>query len=236
MKIRRPRFSSVLVIVFTLAIFSCGALTTFRFALLERNEMRRVEALEMADAAALSSAQVGEDLLVFGSLDKNPELTQDGLVAFERQIWDIDEDSDGDASAEWEDQEVVFTALTIRSRGVSFKVERSEPVRLDGAYHTTIVKEGAGSLVYDGIREGTLRHAGFRNGDRVTVLGKKSTADTVLADHLYGGTPEELADELRSTANFLTLFGIGFMGISSLLAGLMVWKGRREGGFRLWLQ
>jgi len=80
--------------------------------------------------------------------------------------------------------------------------------------------------VYEGERlpDGTRRYRGLYDGDRVTVLGRKSADGGVLPEHLFGGDRPQFEESQRQAASGLFMAGLCMMAFAPLLPiGGLLW-------------
>lgn len=234
--IRERIGSAVAAVTGALLFLICGALLAFVISPQQALEWRRIQALPELDAASLAATASGEEVAITGILSGNEELTGDGLVAYKREQWKVKppDDEDDTASGSWEVIERVVPALAVDIRGGTVSTIPDDSASLSGSTHDTLERgSGTQTASYEGeqLPDGSVRTQGFKNGDLVTVIGRKATTGGIVPDRVFGGDRVQLVDSIRSGARAAFLFGIGMMIcaplvlVGGVLAGLF---GRRR--------
>lgn len=213
--------------VVSICFLISGAAMAFWLSPQQALEWRRIEGLPELDAVAYAAVTTGEDVAVTGTLIDNPTQTEEGLVAYIQEEWDVstpsssDSDSDSEPSGSWKTIDTVVPALTLSVAGGSIKTVAASSVNLGGDMHATAIKRGRGSeqADYEGqlLPEGSTRMQGFTNGDLVTVVGKKASTGDLIPDRLFGGDRVQLVENIRSSARTLFTIGIVMMICSPLV-------------------
>jgi hypothetical protein len=234
----RDRIGSVFGAVIAAVLFLiCGALLAFVISPQQALEWRRIENLPELDAAAFAATATGEEVAVTGILDGNEALTDDGLIAYQHERWDVKppDDEDDSPSGSWETIKKVVPALTIEIKGGTLTTTPVDSATLDGSLHETLVRgTGTQSASYQGqqLPEGSERTRGFKNGDLATVVGKKSSTGDLIPARIFGGDRVQMVESIRSGARTAFLIGIGMMICAPLVLVLGVvggLLGRRRG-------
>jgi hypothetical protein len=187
--------------------------------------VRRIASYPVLVGPGFEAMAPGEQAVVVGVLEGNaprePELL---LIAFARERWDVSRDAPdrGGYSGYWHELETDVPGLVISLDGATIHTAwRDSGVRMQGTRHEAIYHQGNSPAV-DGITDGSRRVIGYRNGDRVTVVGEKDANGTLIPEILYGGELEQLLSERRGGARFATPFGGIFLALVPL-----AWLARR---------
>ena len=187
-------------------------------------EWRRINNLPELDVNSFQAVASGEELAVTGRLEGNPLLTEEGLVAYVSERWDVDpgeqaeDDSEPDEpSGSWNEIETVAPALAIAINGGGVTTVTVTDVTTGGIMMTTPIEQGKGSgslaADFEGVvvLDGSTRERGYRNGDLITIVGRKTSTGEILPERFYGGDRVALVEEIRQGARFLFMFGIASM-------------------------
>lgn len=231
----RQRIAGVIgVIVMAIAMLVCGGILAFVVSPGQAMEWRRIQGLPETTSGSLAVANPGDEVVFTGTLDGNEELTEYRLAAYRQSVWEVtsSKDSDGntDYDGSWTEQEKVVPALTVRVSDGSITTIPETTASFGRPTVTETVESNQGQSV-DGHHEGSLQYEGFRNGDRVTVTGTRTNGGEVLPDRIFGGTREQLVEDIRSGARAAFVGGIALMVCSpvALVGGIIgVIFGRRR--------
>jgi len=208
-----------------------GAAMAFWLSPQQALEWRRIEGLPELDATAYNAVATGEDVAITGTLIDNPAQTDDGLVAYVQEEWDVSissssDDSDSEPSGSWKTVDTVVPPLTLSVAGGNIKTVAASSADLDGDTHSTAIKRGQGTeqAEYEGqlLPEGSTRMQGFSNGDLVTVVGSKASTGDLIPHRLFGGDRVQLIENIRSSAQTTFTVGIVMMICSPLVLVLGV--------------
>ncbi len=242
----RQRIGGVIVgVLVAIGIFVCGALMAFVISPQQALEWRRINNLPLVDGSGFASAAAETELVVTGRLEGNQPLTQDGLVAYAREQWEVDppDNSNDDPDGSWTLLEESFPALTINAGGSPATVTTlpATSVTFGGALHETI-QEGTGTerADYSGrsLPEGSIRTRGYKEGDLITVVGRKATTGDLVPSRYYGGDRTQLVEEIRSSARAMFAIGVGMMICAPILlvvfvVGSLFGRVRGGGGLKI---
>jgi hypothetical protein len=242
----RQRVSGVVVgVIVAIGVFICGTLMAFVISPQQALEWRRIDGLPLVDGSGFASAAAETELVVTGRLEGNQPLTEDGLVAYAREQWEVDppDNSNDDPDGSWTVVEESFPALTLNAGGSPATVTTlpATSVTFGGAMHETI-QEGTGTerADYSGrsLPEGSIRTRGYQEGDLITVVGRKSTTGELVPARYYGGDRVQLVEEIRNTARALFAVGVGMMICAPILLvavvlGSIFGRVRGGGGFKI---
>ncbi|HEC22110.1 MAG TPA: hypothetical protein ENI95_04230 [Chloroflexi bacterium] len=215
-----------------------GAFLAFVISPRQALEWRRVNNLPQLDAEAYAALPAGEEALITGTLQGNQALTDDGLVAYIREIWEV-EPPDPDSESEepkgaWRLEEKAAPALTIAiSGGTVITVPNADP-SFAGNLHETLAT-GPGPLsARDGDRslpDGSVRTRGFRDGDLITVLGRKASTGDLIPERLFAGDRVQLVEHIQSGARAAFTAGLVMIACAPLVligGTLAILFGRRR--------
>ncbi len=214
-----------------------GAVLAFFISPQQAAEWRRIDALPDLDPAGLAAIAQGKELYLTGVLTGNTPLKQD-LVLYQVDVWNITTDSEGDKDGSWSMQERRVPALTLDFQGTIVSLLPNDGAVIGGTT-TEYIEEGPGpdSDTYNGrsLPAGSIRTWGFTDGALVTVVGTKQ-GEAVAPSRFFGGTHEQLVENIRTGARIAFIAGIVMMVISPLILigsviGAIFGKGR--GGIRL---
>jgi hypothetical protein len=101
---------------------------------------------------------------------------------------------------------------------------------LSGALRQELAPAESGLVADDNgtpLPDGSLRYRGLADGDLVTVLGRKSSAQGVALEHLFGGDRSAFEASQRQAASNFLVAGIFSMvmapvvGVGGVLAALL---------------
>lgn len=220
----------------------CGALMAFVLAPQQAIKAANIEKMPQMDAAYVSAAAPGTDILITGYLNgsaPNPQLPK--FIAYEAEQWDVSENKNTDGtpqapSGSWEHVETIVPDLTLDMSGTPVNILSANNATLSGSnlHEQLVTKSSAFTADYKGqkLGEGSLRYTGFFSGDLVTVLGKKSSGDGVVPEELFAGDRVAFEQYQKDSAKALLFMGFAamicspFVGIGGVVAALMG-RGRR---------
>lgn len=216
----RERIQAVIgLVIGTFLMFVCGGLLAFVISPQQALEWRRIDDLPVLDANGVAAAAVGEEIVVTGILAGNDPLTNEGYVAYELDEWKVDppSDEDDDYDGSWRYVERMVPALTLDIAGQNIQTTANNNASLDGANLHENLQDGTGgqrakdSSSGQVLSEGALRWQGFKDGDLVTVVGKKTSTGDVTPNRLFAGDKVQLVEHIRSGARAAFIFGIACM-------------------------
>ncbi len=226
----RERFNAVIGgIIGAVMLLSCGALMAFVLAPQQSLLAKRIEKMPDMDAAAVTAASEGADILVSGELQDNPIVAREQFVAYILERWDVttsyDDDGDEEISGSWSTQERVSPNLALNVQGQTVRVIRADNVTLSGPLHEEMVRSESSLRASSGgedLPDGTLKWRGLFNGDYVTVWGKKA-GEGVLPEELFAGDRDAFAQDKHAIARGLFLTGLCAMGLApvALVGGIL---------------
>jgi hypothetical protein len=223
----------------------CGALMTFVFAPAQALQAARISGLpRVENAAAVQAVAAGDELLVTGVLTGNPVVFEDaGLVAYSEDEWQVtvpsssndDPGSSREPHGSWKSVKTDVPALTLEMNGQPVALQAAGGVTLSGPLHEQLVPGNGISAKYNGqsLPDGSRRYQGLRNGDQVTVLGKKAAGEGIAPDQLFAGDRAAFEENQRQAAAGLLIFGIVMMVMAPVVLvggvlGAIFGRGRRR--------
>jgi len=223
----RQRIRSMLAIMaISVLCLLCGGLMAFGFAPAQAIQAYCISRMPVTeDGAQVAAAQPGEELLFTGILKGNAPLLE-GLdfVAYSAEEWKVTLPSDGDGdskpSGHWETAETIIPALTLELNGQPVSLLKASSARLSGDLHIQVVKgTGPHQAKYEGelLPGGTRRYRALLDGDRVTVLGRKSATGSVLPEHIFAGDHLQFVESQRKAASGMFMVGLCLMAFAPLL-------------------
>jgi hypothetical protein len=212
-------------------LFVIGAALAFLLSPQQAALARKIERMPDMDAAAVSAAQAGAQILVTGHLEGNRVLDEGGFVAYTLQEWEVtppdaDDDEDEEPDGTWKTRERIAPDLNLVVGDQDVQILRADGVSMSGPLHEDLIYgTGWEEAKYEGewLPEGSLRIRGFLNGDLVTVWGKRASSGRVIPDELYAGDRVAFADSKRKAAQGLLIGGLCMMGASPfvVVAGIV---------------
>jgi hypothetical protein len=226
--------SAIAAVIAAIFFFACGAILAFVISPQQAVEWRRIQSLPELDAASYASAATDAQVAITGILQDNQALTEDGLVAYTREEWEVDppdpDSEDDEPDGSWNTVEEQAPPLKIAIGGGTVKTLSASSPTFGGNLQET-VELGPGPLSAEDfggqqLPEGSIRTQGFRDGDLITVVGQKGSTGDLAPSRLFGGDRVQLVDNIRSGARAAFMIGIGlmicspFVLILGVLAGL----------------
>lgn len=216
--------SAVAAVIGAIMFLTCGALMAFVFSPQMALQARQIERMPLMGAAELSSAAVGDDVLITGWLQDNPVLDEGGYVAYRLEEWVVTpadpDDSNDEPDGSWQSRERRVPALTLDVNGAVVRTLGNDQATLSGPLHEEILYSDSNETAsYNGewLPDGSWRYNGLFNADLVTVLGKKGSTGDVAPDELYAGDRVAFADSKHQAARGLLIGGISMMVCAPLV-------------------
>ena len=188
----------------------------------------RLSHLPPMDAADVLAASTGEAVLTSGRLDGNLPAAH-GFVLYASERWEVTTDSDGHDTGQWVDAEGYFPDLRLSVEGQTVLIQGNPDVILLGDVRLETYSKGS-SLPMGIVHppEGALRYRGLRDGELVTVLGRKSDSDSIKPSRLFLGDLETARTwQWESCRNFL-LAALLLLIVAPPLAYLLTWLTTRR--------
>ena len=215
---RRLRWRGAVAALFASFVLGCGALAAFVFAPQQAWLAWRIRHIPQMGAAAVEAADPGEEVLVTGVLEDNPPAAHE-FATYTLERWEVKTDSEGQSHGRWVDAEGYFPDLRLVVDGKPVLIQGNADVWLLGPVHMEMYDESGLRVADDSIHlpDGTLRYHGLRNGDRVTVLGRKAASGGVVPSHLFVGDRVAFEEAQRSGGWNLFLAGLCVMALAPLV-------------------
>lgn len=194
-----------------------GAFLAFFISPQQAMEWRRIDGLPQMDAANYAATAAGEEVVISGYLQDNEVLTEEGLVAYIQERWDVKSPSSDDdkPSGSWTTIKSVMPTLTVAFDGGTITFASNNAAIVSGSLHDGSLVYGSGSLTasYNGqqLPDGSVRTRGFFNGDLVTAVGRKASTGDLTPNRLFGGDREQLVESIRSGARIALIAGLAMM-------------------------
>ncbi len=183
----------------------------------EAREWNHVRRLNILDAVGFQATSPEAQVLVTGILDGDLSDITGELVVYIQQQWTtVYEAESGSYQSLWGMSKQVVPALTILVQGQQLQTAAVASVEQGGSQHT-VVPGNNRSAGEEGVSDRPTRLVGFRNGDRVTVVGYKNTDGNLVPTRLYGGTRDALLKELG-----IRMWGDYLGGGALILAALLI--------------
>ncbi|MCX6026885.1 MAG: hypothetical protein NTY23_11610, partial [Chloroflexi bacterium] len=207
-------------VVVALAFLACGLMTTFYFAPKEARRYDEVRLLRPIGVAGLDALSMGGTTLLKGTLFAKPVIGAQGLVAFRRERWVVERDSEGSLGGRWTLLQTQVPELMLSTSDGTVRMGRGQNEILSGKRHATTVLVPHDGRVADGVVEGTERVIGFINGDKLTVVGEWVSSGLALS-RLYGGSAARM--QLELLGGVMLFYACGTVML--ILVPVIIWAG-----------
>ena len=187
-------------------------------------EAAAIDKLPQLDAQSLENTISGTTVVVTGALEANDGVADvGGLVIYVEEIWKIRyNDSEGSEGWEgnWDFLNVIVPDCTFSITGGTVLINTVQEVVIDRTYHEYKYFVPRVSREVEGIKEGSVRRRGFKDGDLITIIGSKDPTG-VIPSRIFGGDRAAMEQYLayqvaglRTTGIIFSLVGIGLMIIA----------------------
>lgn len=206
------------------------------------------EADKIAELPTTPDVQTGEKAALTGDLSGNTLITSDpdipNIAAYKVVAYRIEKyttSTSGSGSKRrtthsWKTYKTVINTLKLDVDGTAVSFYASDGIDISGDMHNFQEQTV--------LTSGDLRVVGFRDGDRVTIVGKRM-GDEFMAEKLHGGTRGDLVSDTRTAAKVFRYLGFGTMACGGLVAVgligtaiLLVWRKKPDpvvpGGPSMW--
>ena len=201
------------VLIISLLCCLGGVLMTFVFAPGQAVQASRISHLPVMDAQSVNVASAGDFILITGNLQGTPQAVGDSsFIAYGSERWSVsipsaDDDGPSTPTGSWTSQPAIVPELTLDMNGQSVDIHSASGVRLSGSLHgLEISAENTVTANYDGqpVSDGTMRYHGIKNGELVTVYGKKAPSGGVNPEQLFAGDRAAFEEsQHQATTGFL---------------------------------
>lgn len=225
MRAHKPGWGPIVVALLGLAFLLIGVFAGVIQVARTLREARMVQALPELDAPALQSLAPGAPVAVTGILEVNEEVADaQGLVIYLEQRWTVEDTEDEGWKGAWETVYTASPACSLTLAGDSIALQVAREVVIDGTLHESRVYVPEQAQQVDGIAEGTLRHIGFKAGDKITVVGSKAAAG-ITPSRVFGGERKALVQHFERQVSGLRIVGgiFGLVGIGLLITAIVLW-------------
>ncbi|MBC8331770.1 MAG: hypothetical protein H8E28_07290 [Anaerolineae bacterium] len=235
----RERFGALIGVgIGAVVLLSCGLLFVFYLAPRQKLEARRIEQLPLMDAATVTGATPGDELLVTGRLQGDALPDANNFIAYKVDKWEVrqdtSEDGDSQPSGSWSRIETRVPDLRLDVGGQWVDVLAASGANLSGPLHEVLIPSSSRETApYDSqsLPDGSLRYLGFYDGDLVTTLGKKAASGGILPDELFAGDRVAFVESQHAAAQGLLIAGVIMLVCSPVVlfgGGLAAIFGRRK--------
>jgi hypothetical protein len=187
----------------------CGVLAIYLLGPGATRDWETVHKLNPLDAETFEATAPNSSVLVTGVLEGNPTRTSDGLVAYVEQR-QAKPAGGGDRYREsWTTVAQVWPPLSLQVDEQSLRVAHAESVAWGGSVHLSAPSPG-GAETTDGAVQESEQVVGFKNGDRVTFVGRKGSEGSLIPTRIYGGDSAGLLKDLARDTRVAYAVGIAF--------------------------
>jgi hypothetical protein len=205
-------FGTILSFFFSAALVAAGLAMIYLLTPRTVGDVQTIERAYVTDGAAYETLAPGQDVVVTGTPEGNAAVGPDNTVAYFVDRLKAKRMGD-DTDWSWVREAEEIPPITLRvGWGTVTLVGAEEYARVGGDLYET-VEQGGGSrrftYVYKGqrLREGAIRTTGLRNGDLVTVVGKKTAAGEIGVWWYFGGDQTALHESAAKSAQIVRIVG-----------------------------
>jgi hypothetical protein len=227
MKTEKPKTALILLaclgILFILIALFAGVFQVNRTL----NEAGLVQGLPEYNLQTLQETALGANILITGSLEASGQQADVGdLLIYLAEEWHVRyNDSEGFEGWEgsWSKVETVVPACAVALSDGNVTLDAGQDTVIDNPLHEfkSFVPQNAREV--GGIKEGSIRHRGFKAGDEVTIIGTKSAAG-IIPSRIFGGDRQALEQSFAYRVSGLRLVGgiFALVGISLLIISFVL--------------
>ncbi len=221
-RIRERIGAATAAVIGAVCFLILGAVMAFVISPKQAVEWRRIQNLPELTASSFAGAPTGEEVAITGTLEDNAPLNVYEHVAYTVEEWRVDppDDEDSTTDGSWSTIETTVPELSISISGGTISTTGVNSVTFGGSLDEVIDEAySVQTAKYDGreLGEGSLRIKGFRNGNLVTVVGKKASTGDLIPERLFAGDRVQLVDSIHASARTTFIIGIVMMVISPLV-------------------
>jgi hypothetical protein len=206
-------FGFILSLFFSAALVAAGLAMIYLLTPRTVADVQTIEQAYVTDGAAYEALAPGQDVVVTGTPEGNAAVGPDNMVAYFVDRLEAKRMSD-ETDWIWVREAEEIPPITMRvGWGTVTLVSMAEGyARVGGDLYET-VEQGGGSrrftYVYKGqsLREGARRTTGLRNGDLVTVVGKKTATGEIEGRWYFGGDQTALHKSAAKSALIVRIIG-----------------------------
>jgi hypothetical protein len=190
-------------------------------------EAGSINSLPSLDWQSLESAMPGTAVIFTGTLDENAAFADvGGLIIYIEEVWAVKyNDSEGSEGWEgsWDWQNTLLPDTGVIVNGGKVMITKGQDVVIDQALHEFKLAVPRDGREVEGIKEGSIRHRGFKAGDEITVVGEKEDA-SVAAVRVFGGNRAALEQYLANQVSGLRITGVvlGLVGLALIIVAFIL--------------
>ena len=191
------------------------------------DEAGSIRSMPAFDLQAIESAIPGTAVIFTGILDENVAFADvGGLIIYIEEVWAVKyNDSEGSEGWEgsWDWQNTLLPDTGVIVNGEKVMITKGQDVVIDQALHEFKLAVPRDGREVEGIKEGSLRHRGFKAGDEITVVGEKEDA-SVVAVRVFGGNRAALEQYLANQVTGLRITGVvlGLVGLALIIVAFIL--------------
>ncbi len=190
-------------------------------------EAGSISSLPSFDWQSLENAAPGTAVIFTGILEENnSDADVGGLIIYIEEIWSVKyNDSEGsegwEGSWDWQNSFLPDTGVTVS--GGKVMITKGQDVVIDQTLHEFKLAVPRDGREVEGIREGSLRHRGFKAGDEITVVGEKEAA-AIAVVRVFGGNRAALEQHLANQVSGLRITGVvlGLAGLALIIVAFIL--------------
>ena len=186
-----------------------------------------LESTFISDLASLEALPPETVVALEGTLEGNPELDENGLVAYVlHRLVERPATSDSDAVRNrWEYVESNFALLHLEIPGGSILMTAPGTIAAISGDPTEVIDTSTefvgrpATFNYNGqqLATGARRISGLRNGDLVSVIGTRTGSGDLFLSQIHAGDRASFQAALEEQSVSTNLFGYGALGLGGLL-------------------
>jgi hypothetical protein len=190
-------------------------------------EAGSINSLPSLDWQSLESAIPGTAVIFTGILEENNTAADvGGLVIYTEEVWAVQyNDSEGSEGWEgsWNWLNTYLPDTGVSMNGGTVMITQGQDVVIEQTLHEFKLAVPRDGREVDGIKEGSIRHRGFKAGDEITVVGEKEDA-AVSAARIFGGNRAALEQYLANQVSGLRITGVvlGLAGLALIIVAFIL--------------
>ncbi len=191
------------------------------------DEAGSISTLPVFDRQTLESARTGTEVIFTGILDDNSaDADVGGLIIYIEEIWAVRyNDSEGSEGWEgsWNRLNTFLPNTGVTLNGGKVMLTKGQNVVIDQTLHEFKLAVPRDGREVDGIKEGSIRHRGYKAGDEITVVGEKEEF-AVAAGRIFGGNRAAFERHLSNQVSGLRITGVamGLAGLALIIAAFIL--------------
>jgi hypothetical protein len=220
-----------------LALLGGGAYQVFNRSQLPTITFQQLRDLPALDAEGVAAAPKGTLLTVTGVLSGNKTISSEGFVTYKQDEWNVfpcniaDDPECTETDGIWGEVSQQVPGLVLVIPGGPVSTLPAEQVTFGGDLTESVEKGEFQSILllaeYNGQRlpDGSFRHQGLKNGDLVTVVGRKADTGGIYPSHLIVGDHDQMVAYFRAISGAITWVRISgvILMILSPFATIFIW-------------